>query len=66
MRIAASLRLMNEIGERLFSHRSVKSRDLGVWGEEESGISFSCKNYLLTWVIRFFRSVPSLPSLVFQ
>ena len=51
VRIAASLRLRNEIGERLFSHRSVKSRDLGVWGEEEFGISSSCKNYLLTWVI---------------
>ena len=40
--IAASLRLRNEIGERLISHRSVKSCDLEVWGEEE----FARKNLL--------------------
>ena len=51
VRIAASLRMRNVIGERLIFHRSVESRDLRVWGQEEFGISSSCKNYLLTWVI---------------
>ena len=32
----------------LFPHRSVKSRDLGVWDEEELSISSSCKNCSLT------------------
>ena len=43
--IAASLQLRNGIGERLISHRSVKSCDLEVWGEEEFAISSLCKNY---------------------
>ena len=33
------------------SHRSVKSRDLGVSGEQELGIASLCKNYLLTRAI---------------
>ena len=45
---AASLQLRNKIGERLISHRSAKSCDLEVWGEEEFArknfdISSSCK-----------------------
>ena len=36
------LRMACTVGERLISHRSVKSWDLGVWGEKEFGISSSC------------------------
>ena len=68
MRIAAPLRLRNEIGERLISHRSVNSCDLEVWGEEEFArknfaISSSCKKLFdhLGNLIFLVCSLPPVP-----
>ena len=51
MLLAASLWLRNEIGERLISHRSVKSYDLEVWGEEEFARKNFCYFFLMQKII---------------